>query len=41
MKMLGFSLLQFFEAARTAKKAFTQADGALGLNDFYKHRRRN
>ena len=34
MKMLPFMLLQFYEAAKTVKKAFTQADRALGMKSF-------
>ena len=34
MKMLAFSLSQFYDAAKTAKEEFTQADRALGKNSF-------
>ena len=32
LKILAFSLLQFYDAAKAAKKAFTQADSALGIS---------
>ena len=31
MKIVAFSLSQCFDAAKTAKKVFTQADRALGI----------
>ena len=36
MKMLAFMLLQFYDAAKTAKKFFSQASRALGMKQFYK-----
>ena len=35
IKVLASLLLQFFDAAKTAKKAFTQAYGALEVQEFY------
>ena len=37
IKMLTFSLLQFYDAAKTAKNLFAQADRTLGMIQFYKH----
>ena len=34
MKMLAFSLSQFYDTAKTAKKVFTQADRALEISSF-------
>ena len=41
MKILAFSLSQFYDAAKTAKKGFTQADRALGIKQFYKQGHNN
>ena len=35
IKMLAYLLLQFYDAAKTAKKAFTQAYRALEVQQFY------
>ena len=35
IKMLAFSLLQFYDAGKTAKKAFAQAYRALEVQQFY------
>ena len=35
IKMLASSLLQFYDAGKTAKKAFTQAYRALEVQQFY------
>ena len=41
MKMLAFSFSQFYNLAKTAIKAFTQADRALEKKQFYKQGQRN
>ena len=37
MKILTFSLVQFYDAAKTAKEAFTQPNRALEMKQFDKH----
>ena len=36
-----FLLLQFYDAAKTAKNMFSQADRRLGVKQFYKHGHHN
>ena len=38
-KKLAFWLLQFYDAAKAAKKAFTQAEKAFGIKQFYRNSR--
>ena len=44
VEKIGFvaiSLLQFYDAAKSPKKAFTEADRALDNKQFYKHDYKN